>query len=46
MFSTSVAEVALNDAQHAAVTHRGGPLLIVAGAEPARRRRWSRVWPI
>ena len=32
MFSTSVAELALNDAQQTAVTHRGGPLLIVAGA--------------
>ena len=32
MFSASVAELALNDAQQSAVAHRGTPLLIVAGA--------------
>ena len=32
MFSTSMAELALNDAQQCAVVHRGSPLLIVAGA--------------
>jgi DNA helicase-2/ATP-dependent DNA helicase PcrA len=32
MFSTSLAELALNDAQQRAVVHRGSPLLIVAGA--------------
>ena len=32
MFSTPLAESALNDAQQSAISHRGTPLLIVAGA--------------